>query len=144
MVILSAEEAGDVNTIVLKSSPALSVPLGVGTWAFESLIVVNGGAGFATAGTRQKLHFTGTGTFAGSYYTVDNGAAVSSAYPSNRQALAVNTEHLASANSSATLRIGTIVVTGPGLLVVQYAQRTATAAANPGLAVASYLRVTPV
>ena len=140
LIVLGADEAGDTNTVTLKSSPTLTIPLEVGTWAIEALIVINAGASFAAAGSRQKLHFTGSGTFTGSYYSLDNGSAAGSGWPATRQSGAVNLEHLASGASTSTLRLGTLVVTTPGDLVVQYAQRTAVAAANPTLSIPSYLK----
>ncbi len=140
LIVLGADEAGDTNTVTLKSSPTLTIPLEVGTWAIEVLIVINAGASFAAAGSRQKLHFTGSGTFTGSYYSLDNGSAAGTGWPATRQSGAVNFEHLASGASTSTLRLGMLVVTVPGNLVVQYAQRTAVAAANPTLSIPSYLK----
>ena len=139
-IALGTDETGNENTVTLKTSPTLTIPLEVGTWAIEALIVINAGASFAAAGSRQKLHFDGTGAFTGAYYSIDNGAASGAGWPTTRQTEAVNYEHLASGASTSTLRIGTLTVTAPGNLVVQYAQRTATAAASPTLAVPSYIR----
>jgi hypothetical protein len=138
---LVADEAGNDNTTTLKTSATLTLALEVGLYHIESLIIVSAGTLFATVGTRQKLAFTGTGTFSGTQsYSAQNGAATSSTYPNSRGANAVDAEQLFSANSSATLRHGTLNVTVAGNLVVQWAQRTAGVGSAPTLNPPSYIR----
>ena len=138
---LVADETGDDNTVTLKTSATLTLALEVGLYHVEALIIVSGGTLFATVGTRQKLAFTGTGTFSGTQtYSAQNGAATSSTYPTTRAANAVDAENLFSANSSATLRHGTLNVTVAGNLVVQWAQRTAGVGSAPTLNPPSYIR----
>ena len=138
---LVADEAGNDNTTTLKTSATLTLALEVGLYHVESLIIVSAGTLFATVGTRQKLAFTGTGTFSGAQtYSAQNGAATSGTYPNARAANAVDAEQLFSANSSATLRHGTLNVTVAGNLVVQWAQRTAGVGSAPTLNPPSYIR----
>jgi hypothetical protein len=138
---LVADEAGNDNTTTLKTSATLTLALEIGLYHIESLIVVSGGALFVTVGTRQKLAFTGTGTFSGAQtYNSQNGAAASTTYPTTRAANAVDAEILFGANSSATLRHGTLNVTVAGNLVVQWAQRTAGVGSSPTLNPPSYIR----
>jgi hypothetical protein len=138
---LVADEAGNDNTTTLKTSATLTLALEVGLYHIESLIIVSAGTSFATVGTRQKLAFTGTGTFSGAQtYSAQNGAATSGTYPNSRGANAVDAEQLFSANSSATLRYGTLNVTVAGNLVVQWAQRTAGVGSAPTLNPPSYIR----
>jgi hypothetical protein len=139
---LVADEAGNDNTTTLKTSATLTLALEVGLYHIESLIIVSAGTLFATVGTRQKLAFTGTGTFSGTQtYSAQNGSATSTTYPNSRGADAVDAEQLFSANSSATLRYGTLNVTVAGNLVVQWAQRTAGVGSSPTLNAPSYIRV---
>ena len=138
---LVADEAGNDNTTTLKNSATLTLALEIGLYHIESLIVVSAGTLFATVGTRQKLAFTGTGTFSGAQtYNSQNGAAASTTYPTTRAANAVDAEILFGANSSATLRHGTLNVTVAGNLVVQWAQRTAGVGSAPTLNPPSYIR----
>jgi len=138
---LVADETGDDNTTTLKTSATLTLALEAGTWNIEALIIVNAGTGFATVGSRQKISFTGTGTFTGTHiYNAQNGSANSTTYPTTRAANAVDSEYPSSGNSTATLRLGRLVVTVPGSLVVQFAQRTAGSGSAPVLAVPSYIR----
>ena len=138
---LVADETGNDNTTTLKTSATLTLALEVGLYHIESLIIVSAGTSFATVGTRQKLAFTGTGTFSGTQtYSAQNGASTSSTYPNSRGANAVDAEQLFSANSSATLRYGTLNVTVAGNLVVQWAQRTAGVGSAPTLNPPSYIR----
>jgi len=141
---LASDEPGAANSVVLQTSATLSVTLEPGTWDFEALIIVD--CNSTVAGSRQKLSFTGTATsIAGVVYAVDNGAAVSSGYPATRTpGVAVEVERVATGSSSATLRIGRVVVTAQGALVAQFAQRTATAGTSPTLVAGSYIRASRV
>lgn len=142
--VLATDESGNINTATLKTSSTLSLPLEAGTWDVEALIIVN--CNSLTAGSRQKLHFTGTySSFGGVVYGVDNGTAASTVYPTSRATVsAVDYERVASGSSIATLRIGRIVVTAAGNITAQFAQQAATAATSPTLVAGSFIRATKV
>jgi hypothetical protein len=143
-VVLGTNEAGNENTVTLKTSATLTIPLEVGTWDVEAGIVVD--CNNLTAGSRQKLHFTGTySSFLGAVYGTDNGSVSSSGYPSARATgVAVDYERFATGSSIATLRVGRIVVTAAGNITAQFAQRTATAGTSPTLVAGSYIRAIKV
>ena len=139
-VTLSTNEAGNQNTTTLKTATGLQMTLEAGTWDIECLIMVD--CNNTTAGSRQKLNFSGTSSsFNGVVYGVDNGATTTTTYPNARAVgSAVNYERVASGASSATIRYARLVATGSGVLSAQFAQAVATASTSPTLLAGSYIR----
>jgi len=143
-VTLSTDEAGNENTITLKTSTTLQMTLEPGTWDFDCMLIVN--CNNTTAGSRQKLNFAGTASsIGGVVYGIDNGSITSTGFPSSRATgVAVDYERIATGASIATIRYGRVVVTASGVLSAQFAQRTATAGTSPTLVAGSYLRARKV
>ncbi len=143
-VTLTTDEAGDANTTTLKTSATLQMTLEVGTWDVECLIIVN--CNNTTAGNNQKLNFAGTASsVGGAIYVAINGATTSTTYPNSRQAgIALDANYLTSGGSTASYRVGRIVVTASGVLSAQFSQRVATAGTSPTLVAGSYLRARKV
>lgn len=136
---VAVNESGDQNTITFKTSTNLAMTLEAGTWDFECLIIVD--CNNTTAGSKQRMNFSGTQTtFAGVLYTVFDGSTTSTRFPTAKSTSLVDSEFSVGAASTATLRIGRIVVTASGVLSAQFAQRTATAGTSPTLVAGSYLR----
>jgi hypothetical protein len=141
---LAVNESGDQNTATLKTSTNLAMTLEAGTWDVECLIIVDCNSA-TTAGSRQKLNFSGTSTtFGGSIYALFDGSTTSTRYPVNKQSIAVDATWSAASASTASYRVGRIVVTVSGLLSVQFAQAVATASVSPTLVAGSYLRARKV
>ncbi len=140
--ILTTPESGDTNSIALKASAVLTIPLSAGVWDIHALIVVSAGAVSPnTAGARQKLSFTGTGTWAGANcYQSSSTGSTASTYPNSLQPISVDALRQFG-SSGAMLRTGVLTAATAGNLVVEFAQNVATGGgAAPILEPPSYLR----
>jgi len=144
-VALTEDEDLAANSETLQTSATLQVPLTPGTYLIRALTVINGNAAYAAAGTRHKLTFSGTGSFVGgAIYRNEPASTIATSYPTTRLATTLDTERVSTGLSAATFRMGKLVVTASGSLVIQGAQRTATADAYPSLAAPSYIEATRI
>jgi len=141
---LVADEVGPTESAAYVDSAVLTLPLTPGTWEFESLEHVGAGAAFATAGARCQLVFTGTGTMQpGARYIGTNANAASLTFPTTRNQQGTFTPGAQvsnAASSTAAYRVGTIVVTAPGNLTVQFGSVAAVAGNAATLLTPSYIR----
>ena len=141
---LVADEAGPTESAAYVDSAVLTLPLTPGTWEFESLEHVGAGAAFATAGAKCQLVFTGTGAMQpGARYIGTNANAASLSFPTTRNQQGSGTPGAQASNaaaSTAAYRVGTIVVTAPGNLTVQFGSVAAVAGNAATLLTPSYIR----
>lgn len=142
VTILTTELA--TNTATLQDSTILNMPLEVGTWSFETLAML-GSDSFAAAGTRNGLRFSGTATLSGASFHVDNSAATPSQFPVvYNSASLVDYTRVASGQVASVRRIGNVVVTVAGNLIVTFAQQTATIGTSTQLLTPSFIRATRI
>jgi hypothetical protein len=132
------------NTATLQDSVVLNIPLEVGTWSFETLAML-GSTNFSTAGTRNGLRFTGIATLSGASFHVDNSAASPSQFPITYNSTnTVDYTRIASGQVASVRRIGNIVVSTAGNLIVTFAQQTATVDTSTQLLTPSFIRATRI